>query len=893
MKKVASGFLAAVIFIIFSATAFATALEEQVLFTLKGYGVVSGDTASQPQVSRGEFAGMVTKLMGFADTEDSGSWTTAYWDVPETYEYAENISLLTQMGVLNGVSETMFHPYEMVTYEQAIKVLTVITGYGDIAERSGGWPGGYIAVAGKNGMLGGVSLSNPFARGDLYRLIYNAIDVPLVDDIFTTGEGSTSVKTDETLRDKLTSSAGDRLFKHAGVIIADAYTYTTTPYSDLSNDEVVIENKSVGGTYIYKIGKADVSDFIGCKVDFYAREIDGVYELLSVRLSAECDVVTVNASDINPKNGDSISYSNENGKTEKLSLDSNIRVVCNGSRVLSPDDNIFDFSDGYISFINNDADSSYDLAMIWKYENAVATEFDGQRFSFAPDALYGGMTALFVDSEDDTVKMVVTDKNGNTVESFTGERTVSIFANADKSRYRIIVSDEQIEGVLSSIGDEVLTVGESEYNAAASLKNMVLGENYLIYLDYEGKLAFAKSQNVVNYGYILKYGGNGSFVRKVSAKIILPKVVDAGVEVNEEDSTDTSSVPYLILQNSSAEIFDFAESVKCGSRKYSGDELLTLLAQPDMKAVSYELNEDGEIKEITPLEKHGGELTDRYQYNVYDRIFGGTTVAADSGFAINSVTKAVCVPADENNNILTDASDDDLGLRVNITVANNDVGYRVEGYDYDEANKKVRFLVTLASMDATLVQEVNVFSEKASMVTGVKYVLNAETGEMEQCIDVLGGSEAKSLKPIQITSSNSNITRLKKGDLICYTTNNNDLLENAFIIESIPKLNNEFVSETPSNSIKRTYGRTGNIIYDEVDTYNRRLITDIEVYIGDALQPRTFHIPQTNTPPVYVYNSGDGTVECVSLKDIRTSGEKIYVFERKGDSLVRAIVLVR
>lgn len=895
MKKITSFILAAALCMLYSGASFAKT-EENVLFTLKGYKIIGDDTPTEENVSRGEFAHMAASLFGVRETADDTSPNTSYWDVPEDYKYARDIALLTQIGVLNGVSENMFSPYETVTYEQAIKTLVIITGYDAMANKNGGWPGGYVTVAGRNKMLGGVELTNPFSRKALYRLIYNTLDVPIIDEVFSTSQENTLIKTNSTLRDKISDSSAYKLFKHEGIITANSYIYTTSPYTNLYDDEVVIENTSVGKTIIYKAGKTDVFDLVGCRVEFFARETDSGYELLSVKpvYDNDRDVVLVNADWFNNKSGNTVSYTDNNNKTEKLNLSANMKVVYNGSRVINPLDSIYNITDGYIRFINNDSSSGYDLAMIWEYKNAIAESFDGQRFNFKNNALYENLTALFSDSEDDSVKMIVTDRNGNLVKSFDAERTVSVFADKDKKRFRVVVSDEQIEGTFESFDEDTVSVNGKEYRKAASLgSNMLLGENYLLYINHEGKIAFSKSKNPVNYGYILKYGSKGALGKKISAKIILPGAVDDGVEINEEDTTDTSRVPYLILQNNKAEVFSFADNVKCEGRKYSGNDLMTLLGSSAIKAISYELNENGEIREITPLVKCGGDVSDRYQYDVYDRVFGGLSVDRDSGFAVNSATVVACVPADKDNNVLTEASDDDLNVRVNITVANNDVGYRVEGYDYDEESKKARFLVAFANMDAAQTTDVNIFSVKASMVTSVKYVLNPEKGDMEQCINVLSGSEEKSLKPIQISAENAKIESIKKGDLICYKLNSNDLLENVSIIESIPDIAGKNGYEYITGNIKKSLGTVGKIEYDEVDTYKKALVTKIEIYTGDGQSPRLYNVPQKNTPPVYIYDTADATVKHASLKEIRPDGEKIFVFERSGDGLVRALVLIR
>lgn len=893
MKKIVSLMLCVILVAMSISTSFASAPDDNVIFTLAGYGIISADAPNDGQVSRGEFAKIVANLLGYQQ-ESGVAAKTSYLDVPESYEYAADISLLTQMGILNGVSDTMFAPNDFLTYEQAVKVMVVITGYGKMAQNNGGWPGGYITMASRNGMLGGVNLENPFSRMSLYRLIYNTLEVHLIDEVLSTGLNSELIKTDDTLKNQLANKTSSKIFKHNGVIVANSFTYTTSPYSDLYDDEVVIEDRTASNTFIFKIGNTNAFDLVGYNVDFYFRELDGAYELLSVKPSVNNEVIKVSAQDLNPKNGNSISYVNDKNKVERISLDANIKVAYNGSRVVSPAENIFNIADGFVTFINNDDDASFDTALIWEYENAIAKSFDKNRLDFLTEAKYGNLTSLYVDPENKDVKMVVRDKNLNAVDGFDTPHTVSICANRDFTRYYIVVCDETIEGAFESRSDDGVTVGAKEYTLASSFAGeVVLGQNYFMYLDFEGKIAFAEEKDAINYAYVMNYASKTALSTKVSAKLILPGKVDDGVVINEEDTTDTSRVPFLILQNSGVQVFDFAKTVRCQGSKYSGDRLLTLLGQEGMDVISYELNDDGEICEITPLEKHGGDIEDRYEYNVYDRVFGGKTVDQTSGFAINSSTVVACVPADDRNNVLTNASDEDLGIKVNITVANNDVGYRVEGYDFDESTKKVRFLLAFANMDAAYVPTIDAFGSRASMVTSVKHVLNPQSGEMEMQIGVLNGAEEKLLRPIAISAENRRIENLRKGDLIVYKTNSNDLIGNVLIVQHIPSLNEEFVLESTSNSIKRTYGRVGYVNYDEVDTYNKELITKLEVYVGASAYPVNYSIRQTNTPPIYIYNTQEQTVSFASLSEIRPQSDKLFIFERKGDGEVRAIVLVR
>lgn len=861
-----------------------------IVYTLVGYGIIDPEKEYNPDepVSRGEFAGMVTRLMCISESASQYA-QTPYWDVPSNYKYAGDISVLTAIGILNGYSDTRFGPNDSVTYEQALKVLVLITGYGEIAQANGGWPDGYITQASKNKMLGGVSLKNPFTRENLYKLIYNTLDVPLVDHAINHSGGKLE-KTDDTLRNQIAEKTEYELYRHRGVIKASAYTYTSAPYSDLYDDEVVIDNRTVGGDYIYSIGNTNASDLVGYEVEFFAKKTVAGYELLSVKPTTNNEIIEVRSENLRNKNGYKLFYSVGN-KNMDLTLDDDYKVVYNGNRVMNPGDDDFNIEDGYITFINNDSDKNFELAMIWEYENAIATSFDGVRMNFANDAQFNSLTSLNVKPDDDEVKVVVMDKDGNDIDRFDSERVVSIFMNTTRTRFKIIVSDEIFDGAVSSMSEDEYTIDDTDYQSAASLEPIRLGVTYKFYFDYQSKIAYAKETETVNYGYILDYSGNRS--SNLEVRIIIPGKVDAGVETNEEDVTDTSAVPYLILQNNSVEYFKFAEKVRSQGKRYKGKELIELLDTEGMKAISYKLNSDGEICEITPLEKCGGNITKRYQYDVYDRVFGGTTVDQTTGFAINSDTMAVCVPADDNNNINYNATDDDFNVRVNITVANNDVGYRVEGYDYDPITKKARFLVSFATMDASAVTGIDGFSSKASIVTSSRYSYNEETDEYDLIIEVLQGSAVKTLTPIPLNSNNRTIGLLKKGDLITFSLNKNDLMANAYIMQSLPDVSGRQNFESVSGNVLKSLGTVGKIEYDEIDTYNRALITKIELHTDDSGYPRTLNVRQKNTPPVYLYDTQENTYTAVSIKDIIPDYDRVFVYERNGDGAIRAIVIIR
>jgi len=910
MKKALSILLVCVLMVSsISLTVQAAPVEGNVTYTLAGYGIIDANeqvNMNEP-VTRGEFAGMVTRLMCI--NESASQYTeTPYWDVPADYKYASDVSILTAIGIFNGFSDTMFGPNDFVTYEQALKILVLITGYGDIALKNGGWPTGYEYMATKNRMLGGVTLSNPFPRAQLYRLIYNTLDVELVGDVIKRGDDDLA-KTRDTIRSQIANKIQYELYRHKGVIVANPFTYTTAPFNNLFDDEVVINNRSVGGTYIYSVGSTNAFDLVGCEVDFYAKKTDTGYQLLSVRPSVNNEVIEVNAEEFGAKNGNKVSY-RVDGSHEELILDGNYKVVKNGNRIMTPAANIFEITDGYISFIDNDGDHDFDLALVWEYKNAIATSFDGKKIDFANDAQFRSLTSLAVDKDNKDVKIFVTDKDGNNIESFGAERTVSIFENSDRTRYRVIVSDEIFDGSITKTNKNTCTIGEKEYRLSSSLGEFKLNRPYRIYIDYKGKLAFAREPYEKNYGFVLDSAGG--FLTSPQVKMIIPSKVDTG-EALDDEGKPTGKANRLVLHNDSAKVFDFAEKVRVNGKTYTDDEVVDILQNNDFRAVSYKLNEEGKIIEITSLEAYSGYIdrdgrypNERFEFNIDYQVFGGKgVITSQKGFAVSAaLTMGVAVPANDDNTVRTNASDADLDVVVNINQATADRGFRVEGYDYDPVTKKARFLVMYASMNSESLGSVisNVFDTGVKPCIVIDEYLNydAEINDEVRIIEVLEDSNVVQLTAMPINENNREIERVKKGDLIVYTKNDNGLLSNVIILNSLSELMERDYYDKVYGNARSLVGRVGEIDYDEVDSIDKVLVMEFDLYLDDTSGAMPLTADQKapdgsrkKSPYVYLYDSDNETFSPAQLQDIIPETDKLYLYTENATSLVKAIVIIR
>lgn len=890
MKKIIALILSAVLVFTSAISIFADTASDKVMLDLYGFAIVNKDNDDLETVSRGEFSEMVISLLGFKKLAKESYPTARFTDVSPDSSYAGAVSLLSQLGIINGVSENAFAPNEPISFNQAVKILVTITGYEDLAKNLGGWPDGYIAVAAKNGFLAGVNNSAPFKRADLYKLIHNALDVKLLVEAVGGDEGILE-KTGDTLRSNLLEGGSENIYKQTGVVSANAYSYTHSAVSNIKENEVVIDS------IIYDIGSTNADSLLGHKVDFYAadKEDGNGYVILYIQPAKDDGVTEIDAKDVIGREGMSFSYIDSDDEEVKLNLTDDTKILYNGTRVLYPTEDMLKPENGRVLLFDHDDDETIEVVMIEEYVSLVAEGFSGNLFTFANGNEFLGNNSLFVDTDKKGVMLKVLDTEGNAIESFDKERVVSIYKDENGTRFKVIVSDDVITGVLKAYDDETIEIDENIYKKDSSKEyDIKIGHQYEVYLNHNGEVTALKSKHISNYAVILGTMKDGAFVG-LKARMLLAGPVDFGVDVNDEDIDNTSQIPFLISQNGGVSVYEFTQKVRIDGNVYTGSQLESKLAEIGQIPVGYVLNEEGKITALTTLGQCGGtdiaNPDERYRskYNVYEMLFGGTSMV--EGFAITKDTQVICVPnTDVQGEANVSASVEDCMVTVKIDVDNNEVGYLVSGYDINNDTNSARLLVIYADMDSTQVRGVELTTSKASFVTSVSEKFDNETKETKTAINILNAGAKEEYEPVEITGKNYEIGNLREGDLISYIANNDGKLENVMKIRSFSDLNKDLKYSDYSNGYDEVFGRVTRLTKDVIDTPNNRKVTEVALNINGI--EYTYYIPQRNKPPIYIYYKDKGVFETGALTDIVPGDEKLYILEITGGAM-RAVVLVR
>lgn len=145
-------------------------------------GIMTGDNNGNfnpdSTISRAEAATVICRLMGMED-EAKNATGSAFLDVPSTHWAVGYVAKAAELGIIDGYGNKQFGPEDPVTYDQFVKMLVAAWGYGSVAEESGGYPQGYLAVGDEYGFTTGISNDRYSAasRSVVAVLAYNATQV--------------------------------------------------------------------------------------------------------------------------------------------------------------------------------------------------------------------------------------------------------------------------------------------------------------------------------------------------------------------------------------------------------------------------------------------------------------------------------------------------------------------------------------------------------------------------------------------------------------------------------------------------------------------------------------------------------------------------------------------
>ncbi len=330
---------------------------------VKALGMMAiSDNGAMP-LTRGAFAKMFCAITRY-DISLAGAAAVSFTDVPG--ELTAAVAEVANMGVMGGVSDTMFMPDSNVTYAQALKAIVTFLGYKDYAEVKGGFPYGYYIQAQELGLIknapSNINAEITYEKAaELFKLALNV-------SYRRPYEYSEDVA-HEVVKNLTYLEYHRDIVRVNGLVDANSTV-------DISGRGVTEEGeiKIDGEVYTYNKKALDAAALIGQNVDAYYN-VD-TNELVYIE-AGKTDIVVIddyNIGEINEKNR--LEYYTDDGKYKYLKLDDELRIIYNGKVLANYDYNVINpfaetHMDGNLTVIDNDNDGKYEIIIITAYETYV------------------------------------------------------------------------------------------------------------------------------------------------------------------------------------------------------------------------------------------------------------------------------------------------------------------------------------------------------------------------------------------------------------------------------------------------------------------------------------------------------------------------------------------
>lgn len=553
-------------------------------------GYEDGSFGGDKVVTRAEMAAFIVREIGLSNAASSASAnSSSFTDVGNgSADWAVgSINIATQKKIIVGRGDGTFDPNSTVNYQEAVKMLVCALGRDVVATRNGGWPSGYLIAGASCGLtdgITGVEATDGCNRGVVAVLLYNALEIDLMEE---TSYSGSAVQVEETYK--------TLLYDYLNVVKYYDAEITATPTQGASKSSDGFAK--ISGTYDYynqegikanslkvEIGETDPDAFFGDAVIVYTKD-NGTNKtptmLCIVADHSTQDAVTIDVADFYSSKpvlepGDTntegtnnsqyikLYYKTENDtKAQSVKLlnsalySDNCTIVKNGV-VESPADfkkELSKLENGTIKLIDaktydvsegknyNGADGVYEKVIVEAYNDFVVSDVDTEEKVIS----FNNKVADSLDLDDENKTYTIVDTKGNEVklEDIKENDVLSIYADefdaadVDKAEVlKIVVCSNSIEGTVTEKTSKAVYIDGEKYDIAGgviSLDDFELDDTGTFYLNAAGDIAYLDTE-AASKDYAVVYEAYQDGAKKIVLNVITSKGED--LELTAQSSFD-------------------------------------------------------------------------------------------------------------------------------------------------------------------------------------------------------------------------------------------------------------------------------------------------------------------------------------------------------------------
>lgn len=542
---------------------------------LSGLGVVKGDDEGNfnptSDIKRSEMVALICRAKG-EEAIAQAAGGASFADVSADHWAAGYIAWGVASDIIKGVGDNKFDPDASVKFQDAVVMILRALGYERIAQRAenGGYPTGYLKVAGQKGVLANASTfdgGKAATREIVAQVIYNAMTTPLVDVSYYApkpeddeyvvfdGRNNTELRTlltytneiykvKATVEDTAKTVAAyrkDAENPQVKLHLTGAYDYAARPLTGVGIYDILGADGS--DNLVLYAGDTAVADYLGYTVEAYIAEDEELdnWKLLAVVVdSKSVSEETLVATDVTIESftSNTIAYIDANNKDQEIAVDASYKLYYNGREIVAGDK-----ADAYTTLttlsgetVASDADilvkvadsitlmgprnADYNKIFVTDYAYLKATDVMADELFVKVETSAGATTALDLDKEsrgDDTFEYKVFDAEGAaiTLADVAEDDILNIVAplKADESYdldtidyMDIYVSNDVVTGAVNEVDAPDYYIGGVAYNALSGV-SISNGDEGVFYLTVDGKIFSCEADSTISKNLAFIVGG--------------------------------------------------------------------------------------------------------------------------------------------------------------------------------------------------------------------------------------------------------------------------------------------------------------------------------------------------------------------------------------------------
>ncbi len=696
---------------------------------LSNLGILTGfeDGTFKPEetVTRAQMAAIICRTLGYEDQAQSSMGTTVFNDVAADHWASGYVNVAQAQQIINGYGDGNYGPEDLVTYEQAVKMIVSALGYDLAANAKGGYPTGYLAIASAEGITKNANgrVGDAAARGTIAVLVYNSLEVRLMDQTsWSTGaDGDKYGKTYDTILSKYLE-----VRKWEGIVTATplsgvaggTYDPDVTPKMNITGSYKYYNDKGEDSTYYGSTGAVDcslvdVNAFLGkaviAYVGFEKDVTTGNKMVYAIVEDSDNEIISLSGTQLIDNADDPVKftapgyiYYREVGSNKILDveLDSSVNVYVNygyrstlkGATTTANIANIVDAFGGKIELISNDNDTLIDTILVTAYQDeTVIEEITVEEGLYMIEAYTGSFDEI--DTTDEDEKTVIY-KDGALVEAdaLAAGDTISSLEVAD-GLVVLFVSSATVTGAVESYSDDDVTIAGETYELSKTLYHdhdqnnqtpmvpniaALVDEEGVFFLNVDGQIAWNDTDTAAagNYGIVVAVDENDSISGGYVVQLVLANGTVAEYALNS--TAKIKNRVYTDTNDADKDVYEYLKTKLQQRGQTTTYEATVAKLKANANDLLYKVTiKNDKISKLIPMDvpsslsaTSASTKYDEYAMAIGDLSFDESTVV----FGINEAYDI------QNQNTVIDADKIKVGTPADF-FADDEDGYVVVGFD--------------------------------------------------------------------------------------------------------------------------------------------------------------------------------------------------------------------